>query len=305
MPSALGQHFLKDRNIIRKIAEAADLKPDSQVLEIGPGAGALTKELVKKAKLVRAVELDANLVRQLPKYPNLEVINANFLDLNVQALFEGQIEPYNDAEAEEPVFSAQSGQRQVLRSLDNRKSRSGAEPEAALSPENKWTVAANLPYYITTPIIEKLLSEGSGFIEKMILMVQKEAADRIQALSCRETGAFSYFVSYYAEAETLFTVKPGAFSPPPKVDSAVILLRPRKLAEITAPPKQLFQIAQTAFNQRRKTLRKSLQPLASSWQSDLDAALQKAGIDPAQRPEELTLLQFSRLTLALLDYKKK
>ena len=304
MPSALGQHFLKDRNIIKRIIEAADITPDSQILEIGPGEGALTKELVKKAKLVRAVELDANLVRQLPKYPNLEIINANFLDIDVQALFEGRIPLYDGAEAAEPVFSAQAGQRQVLQSLEAGKRRAGAAPDSAEQTGKKWKVAANLPYYITTPIIEKLLSEGGPYIDTMTLMIQKEAADRLQALSCRETGAFSYFVNYYAEAETLFTVKPGAFSPPPKVDSAVIQLRPRRLAEIAAPPKQLFQITQTAFNQRRKTLRKSLQPLASSWRSDLDAALRKAEIDPAQRPEELTLLQFSRLTLALLEFKK-
>lgn len=304
MPSALGQHFLKDRNIIKKIIEAADITPDSQILEIGPGEGALTKELTKKAKLVRAVELDSNLVRQLPKCPNLDIINANFLELDVQALFEGRIPLYNGAEAAEPVFSAQAGRRQVLQSLETGKGRAGASPDSAVPAEKKWKVAANLPYYITTPIIEKLLSEGGPYIEAMTLMIQKEAADRIQALSCRETGAFSYFVNYYAEAETLFTVKPGAFSPPPKVDSAVIRLRPRKLAEITAPPKRLFQITQTAFNQRRKTLRKSLQPLASSWGSDLDKALRKAEIDPAQRPEELTLLQFSRLTLALLEFKR-
>ncbi|MBQ7502708.1 16S rRNA (adenine(1518)-N(6)/adenine(1519)-N(6))-dimethyltransferase [bacterium] len=305
MPPALGQHLLKDQNIIKKIIEAAGLQPDSRVLEIGPGAGALTKELVKKAKLVRAVELDANFVQSLPKYPNLEIIYGDFLQLDTGALFEGRIPLFNDSGEADSLFSAHAEQKQVLQTLESSRSRPAHAPlQEPVKAEDKWKVAANLPYYITTPIIEKLLSEGCPYIEEMILMVQKEAADRIQSISCRESGAFSYFVNYYAEAETLFTVKPGAFSPPPKVDSAVIRLRPRKLGEIAAPPKQLFQVTQTAFKQRRKTLRKSLQPLASSWRSDLDKALQTAQIEPSQRPEELTLLQFSKLTLALLEYKK-
>ncbi|MBQ7528844.1 ribosomal RNA small subunit methyltransferase A [bacterium] len=257
MPRPLGQHFLKNKEIIRKIIEAAQLQPSDQVLEIGPGEGAITGLLAQNAQKVLAVELDEHLADNLPSLPNLKVLKANFLNINLAEIL-------------------------------------GSSP-------GKWKVVANLPYYITSPIIEKLLIEGSPFIESMVIMIQKEVADRIKALACRETGAFSYFVNYYAQVEMLFKVKPGSFNPPPQVDSAVIRLTPRLLPEIEAPADLLFKVTRTAFSARRKTLRKSLQPLAQSMNSDLDRAFQKANIPGEKRPEELTLLDFSHLATALQE----
>lgn len=255
MPRPLGQHFLKNQEIIRKIVEAAQLEPSDRVLEIGPGRGAITGLLAQVAQEVVAVELDEYLADNLPSFTNLRVCRADFLKVNLRELL-------------------------------------GSSP-------GKWKVVANLPYYITSPIIEKLLLEGGAFIESMVIMIQKEVADRIRALACRETGAFSYFVNYYAKVEMLFKVKPGSFSPPPQVDSAVIRLTPRLLPEIEAPAELLFKVTRAAFNARRKTLRKSLQPLVQSMHSDLDEVFQIAGVSGERRPEELTLLDFSHLALAL------
>ncbi|MCR5662329.1 MAG: 16S rRNA (adenine(1518)-N(6)/adenine(1519)-N(6))-dimethyltransferase RsmA [bacterium] len=246
----LGQHFLKDANIIAKIIDQASLSPEDNVLEIGPGRGALTKELVKKARQVVAVELDAELAEALPSYPNLTVIRKDILRTDLKEIL------------------------------------------SAETPGRKWKVIANLPYYITTPIIEKLLLEGQGLIECMVIMIQKEVAVRIKTLASRDTGALSYFVRYHANAEMLFTVKAGSFSPPPKVDSAIIRLTPWE-PPVEADKELLFQIIRTAFGERRKTLKKSLGKLF-----DAEAALKQAAIDPTRRPETLTLEEFAAIARA-------
>ncbi len=258
----LGQHFLADRNIIAKIIEAADLHEDDNVLEIGPGRGAITLEMVKKARLVKAIEVDEELAAKLPVLPNLQVVRQDFLKLNL-------------AEALK---------------IDN--SSNDATPK-------KWKVVANLPYYITTPIIEKLLIDGSPYIDRMVIMIQKEVADRIQSLACRDSSALSYFVGYYAQAKTLFNVKPGSFNPPPQVDSSVMALNIYQTPPVQAPVKLFLTLTRTSFNVRRKTLRKSLKGIAASMKADLEQAFAKANLQGNERPEELTLQQFSDLALAL------
>ncbi len=248
----LGQHFLKDANIIAKIINQASLSPEDNVLEIGPGHGALTKELVKKASKVVAVELDPELAEALPSFPNLTVIRKDILRTDLKNIL----------------------------------------GDPATASGKKWKVIANLPYYITTPIIEKLLLEGQGLIECMVIMIQKEVAVRIKTLASRDTGALSYFVRYHANAEMLFTVKAGSFSPPPKVDSAVIKLTPWE-PPVDADKERLFQIIRTAFGERRKTLKRSLTKLF-----DAESALQKASIDPSRRPETLTLEEFAAIARA-------
>lgn len=257
----LGQHFLADRNIIAKIIKAADLHEDDNILEIGPGRGAITLEMVKKARLVKAIEVDKELAARLPVLPNLQVIDQDFLKLNLAEIL----------------------QKDSL-STD--------------ATQKKWKVVANLPYYITTPIIEKLLIDGSPYIDRMIIMIQKEVADRIQSLACRESSALSYFVGYYAQAKTLFNVKPGSFNPPPQVDSSVMALDIYQTPPVQAPVKLFLTLTRTSFNQRRKTLRKSLKGLALSTQTDLEKAFAQAGLTGNERPEELTLQQFSALALA-------
>ncbi len=258
----LGQHFLADRNIIAKIIEAANLHEDDNVLEIGPGRGAITLEMVKKVRLVKAIEVDEELAAKLPVLPNLQVVRQDFLKLNL-------------AEALK---------------IDN--SSNDATPK-------KWKVVANLPYYITTPIIEKLLIDGSPYIDRMVIMIQKEVADRIQSLACRDSSALSYFVGYYAQAKTLFNVKPGSFNPPPQVDSSVMALNIYQTPPVQAPVKLFLTLTRTSFNVRRKTLRKSLKGIAASMKADLEQAFAKANLQGNERPEELTLQQFSDLALAL------
>ncbi|MGM9998520.1 MAG: 16S rRNA (adenine(1518)-N(6)/adenine(1519)-N(6))-dimethyltransferase RsmA [Candidatus Bruticola sp.] len=254
----LGQHFLTDRNIIAKIIEAADLHEEDYVLEIGPGRGAITLEMVKKAGCVTAIEVDTLLADKLPDLPNLEVIKGDFLKLDLEEIL---------------------GKK---------------------GPENKrWKVVANLPYYITTPIIEKLLVEGHPFIDRMIIMIQKEVADRIQSIACRNSSALSYFVGCYAQAQTLFHVKPGSFSPPPQVDSSVMSLQIYRQPPIKSPIKLVLTLTRAAFNVRRKTLRKSLKGIAASMNADLEESFKLSGLEGNSRPEELTLEQFSALAASL------
>ena len=264
-PRPLGQHFLTDRTAISKIIAAADIKEDDLILEIGPGRGAITTELAKRARLVKAVELDSFLAENLPQLPNLQVIQGDFLKQNLPEIL-GTCLP------------------------DSTQMQNGTK---------RWKVVANLPYYITTPIIEKLLLEGTPYIETLIIMIQKEVADRIQSLACRESGALSYFVGYYAQAKTLFKVKPGCFSPPPKVDSSVMALHIYPEPIVRASSRDYLRVTRTAFGMRRKTLRRSLSALAVQQGVDIEQVLQKAGINPSSRPEELTIAQFSDLAEAL------
>lgn len=153
-----------------------------------------------------------------------------------------------------------------------------------------WKVVANLPYYITGPILEKLLLEGSSLITAMWLMMQWEVAERILSPASRKAGSLTYFVGYFAEPRLALKVKPGAFRPPPEVDSAVLELRLRPDRDEQAQ-RGLFRLVRAAFNQRRKTLRRSLRSVLE----EPETWLEKAGIDPGRRPETLSLEEFLRL----------
>lgn len=245
----LGQHFLKDRGIIRRILSEAGIGPEDRVLEIGPGRGALTRDLAESAGHVLAVELDPALAAALPPLPRLQVVQADILEVDLEAL---------------------------------------------LAPHDDWKVVANLPYYITTPILEKLLTQGRSRIRSMWVMVQREVAERMAARGTRESGSLSHFVQYHADTKVLFRVPPGAFAPPPEVDSAVVRLLVHRTPPVEAPERLLFTLVRAAFNGRRKTLRKSLAGLLP----DAGAALERAGIDPMRRPETLTLEEFAALARA-------
>lgn len=245
----LGQHFLKDRGIIRRILAEAEVGPGDRILEIGPGRGALTKDLAETAARVVAIELDPRLAEALPALPRLEVVHADILEVDLESL---------------------------------------------LAPHDDWKVVANLPYYITTPILEKLLTEGKSRIRSLWVMVQKEVADRMAARGTRESGSLSHFVQYHADTKVLFKVPPRSFAPPPEVDSAVVRLLVHRTPPVDAPERLLFTLIRAAFNGRRKTLRKSLAGLLP----DSGAVLESAGIDPMRRPETLTLEEFAALARA-------
>ena len=260
----LGQHFLRDFNIRDKIIAAAQITPEDRVLEIGPGQGVITEQLLLRTPTVTAVELDRNLAQKLRAWPRLRLIEGDILELDLNAVLSG------------------GGESSPL-------------------PPRSWKVVANLPYYITSPILEKLLCCSGDYLDYIVVMIQKEVAERIACLAQRQTSSLSYFVSYYADVEYLFTVKPGCFAPPPKVDSAVIKLTMRRRPPVSAPPNDLFAVIRTAFRERRKTLRRSLLKLphsltASQWEQ----VWQQAEIDPQRRPETLTLEEFSRLTESII-----
>lgn len=257
----LGQNFLVNPSVCPRMAEACGATPERGVLEIGPGIGVLTRELAERAGQVVAIELDDRLPPVLA-----ETLSGQD---NVE-IVQGDCLKLDLA----ALIAEKFGDREVA-------------------------VCANLPYYITSPIIMSLL-ESRLPVTNITVMVQKEAAQRLCAqVGTREAGAVTLAVQYYAEAETLFTVSRGSFLPAPNVDSAVIRLTVRK-----QPPcpvrdeKVLFRLIRAGFGQRRKTLLNSLGS-AGYGKDVLAAALVAANISPTARAEQLTLAQFAALADAL------
>ena len=257
----LGQNFLINPSVCPRMAEACGIGPDGGVLEIGPGIGVLTRELARQAGRVVAVELDDRLPPVLAE-SLAGVDNVSFVWGDCMKL----------------------DLRQILRE------KFGDRPVA---------VCANLPYYITSPIIMMLL-ESRLPVENITVMVQKEAAQRLCAApGTREAGAVTLAVQYYAEAETLFGVSRGSFMPAPNVDSAVIQLRIRKQPPCTVKDEALmFRLIRAGFNQRRKTLLNSLTG-AGHTKEALAAAFEAAGIAPTARAEQLTLPEWAAIADAL------
>ena len=261
---SLGQNFLIDSSVCPRMADAAAKDKSYGVLEVGPGIGVLTSELSKRAEKVVSVELDKRL---------LPVLHETLCDCN-------NVEIVND---------------DILK-LDLKKLISEKFADCS-----EVTVCANLPYYITSPVIMKLLSEQLP-LKKIVVMVQKEAAERICAEpGTRDVGAVSIAVRYYAEPEMLFKVSAGSFVPPPKVDSEVI-----KLDILAEPPikpkdeKQFFRLVKSAFAQRRKTLSNSLSSGLGVSKSDIAQALESCGLKPTARAEELSMQDFCKLADYLL-----
>lgn len=258
LSKGFGQNFIVNAGICPKIVQAADISQEYGVLEIGPGIGVLTKELANQAKKVVSVEIDSRL----------------------PALLEETLAEYNNI---------QIVQGDVLKTDLNQLV---SEHFQGLS----IAVCANLPYYITSPILMKLLEERLP-IQHITVMVQKEAADRIIAApGTRAAGAISYAVHYYAEPKLLFSVQPGSFYPPPKVTSAVIQLKLRQSPAVEVEDERgFFRLVRAAFSQRRKTVANSVATgLGISKQVVLDG-LKQADISEKARPEQLTLEDFALL----------
>ncbi|MHB9145241.1 MAG: 16S rRNA (adenine(1518)-N(6)/adenine(1519)-N(6))-dimethyltransferase RsmA [Symbiobacteriia bacterium] len=257
----LGQNFLIDPGVLAKIVTAADLGAQDLAMEIGPGLGVLTQALAQRAGRVLAIELDPGMVallgESLQGRPNVEIVQGDALRLDLQSL------------------------------LDER------QPPTA----GKVKVVANLPYYITTPLLMRLLEEVSGW-ERAVLMVQREVADRLLAApGSKAYGALSLAVRYYAEAELVTPVGSRSFWPAPDVESAVVRLWRRETPIVAAPKELLFAAVRAGFGQRRKTLGNAL---ASRWGRDAAlASLGAAGIDPQRRGETLSLAEYAILAEAL------
>ena len=259
-----GQNFIVNAGIPPRMAEACGAQADWGVLEIGPGIGVLTKELALRAKKVVALEVD----NRLP--PILQETLAEFD--NVKIILEDAL-------------------KCDLAALVARE-----------FPDMKVAVCANLPYYITSPLLMRLL-EAHLPVENITVMVQKEAAQRITARpGTREAGAISCAVAYYAKPELLFTVQPGSFFPAPKVTSAVIRLT---VGQGSMQPVEdesgYFALVRAAFCQRRKTAANSIAAGLSLPKAKVLAALAAAGLNEKARPEQLTLEDFARLQKALQE----
>lgn len=259
---SLGQNFLVNPAVCPKIAEMGGAKPGVCALEIGTGVGVLTKELAERCDRVIAVEIDASLK------PILEETLADYD--NVEIVF---------ADVMETDLAA------LL-----------AEKAAGM----EVVVCANLPYYITSPVIMRVL-ESRLPVSAMTVMVQKEAADRICAKpGTRDCGAISCAVSYYSEPKLLFRVGRGSFMPSPNVDSAVIRLDVKPHSGKTSEEeKLLFRIIRAAFSQRRKQIANPLSAELGISKSGLSELMQSCGIKPTARAEELTLEDFERLAAAV------
>ncbi|MBO5994507.1 MAG: 16S rRNA (adenine(1518)-N(6)/adenine(1519)-N(6))-dimethyltransferase RsmA [Firmicutes bacterium] len=256
-----GQNFLIDGGVLEGIVEAAGVTDKDCVLEIGPGIGTLTQYLAEAAGRVVAVEIDKTLLPVLSDTLS-ECDNVTVINNDVLKVdIDKIIEEYNEGR---PI-----------------------------------KVVANLPYYITTPIIMKLFESGA-LIESITVMVQKEVADRMAAgPGNKDYGSLSLAVGFYAEAEAVIDVPPSSFIPQPNVGSAVVRLTKYPEPKVKVKDdKYLFEIIRTSFNQRRKTLSNSLSNNAALGVSrdKVTAALVKMGIDERARGETLTLEQFAELS---------
>lgn len=255
MPNkALGQHWLTDRSILSAIADDAQLTKDDTVLEIGPGLGTLTSELLRRAGRVIAVEFDAELARKLPgQFPgtNLEVINDDILQFDLSKLPSG------------------------------------------------YKVVANVPYYITSKIVEKLMT-ASNKPSVSVLLVQKEVAERIAAAP-GDMSLLALSAQIYANAQLGIEVPREYFTPPPKVDSQVVVLEAR--AEPLVPDAELrafWRVAHAGFANRRKKLRSSLSAGLAISKQDAESLLRTAGIDQNLRAQDVSIEDWRRL-VAVLD----
>lgn len=263
-----GQNFLIDAHVLEKIISAAGITKDDCVLEIGPGIGTMTQYLAENAGHVVAVEIDRNLI------PILKETLADYD--NVTVINEDILRVDIKALAEEY---------------------NGGKP---------IKVVANLPYYITTPIIMGLFESGVP-IDNITVMVQKEVADRMkEGPGSKDYGALSLAVQYYAEPEIVANVPPNCFIPRPNVGSAVIrLTRHKEMPVEVKDPALMFKIIRASFNQRRKTLQNGLgnAPELPYTKEQIAAAIAEMGLTPTIRGEALSLVQFAQLSDILGEMK--
>lgn len=264
----LGQNFLHDYNIVEKIVLSADISKDDCVVEVGPGLGVMTPYLAEKAGKVVAVEIDRKLI------PVLERLKDDYDNIEI---------------INEDVLRVDLNKNIVDKYCN----------------ESNVKVVANLPYYITTPIIMKFLEENVRNLESMTFLVQKEVAERICAKpGGKEYGMLTVAVNYFAYPKILFKVSPSVFIPKPNVDSSVIRLDIRKERPYYLKDQDyFFKVLKAAFGQRRKTLANSLAnaPYLKITRDDVYNALGQMGKDPSIRGEVLSGEEFGTLSNILYD----
>jgi len=259
----LGQHFLVDSRPLISMLNAAELSPEDEVLEIGPGLGVLTRELCLTAKQVVAVEKDRQLVPILEDltrdFKNICILEADVLKLDLEKLRESHF-------------------------------------------EGNFKVVANLPYYITSPIIMKII-ENRHLIPLAVLMVQKEVAQRLTATpASKDYGILTIAVNMYADVKMICTVSKNSFLPPPKVESAVVQILLRQKPRVEVDEEFFFKVVEAAFGERRKTLKNSLSRRLNIPGINAEViakALEVAEIDPMRRGETLSIEEYAKLVEAL------
>lgn len=272
LSKSLGQNFLTDKHIIDKIIEDSFIGEQDLVIEIGPGIGVLTHEAAEAAGKVIAVEIDKNLIpilqETLKEHDNVEIINRDILKTDLNEVIDAN-------------------------SLINGKERTGVK------------IIGNLPYYITTPIIMKILEDGVR-ADSITIMMQKEVADRIKAeAGTKAYGALSVAVQYYCTVAHVVNAPKEVFVPNPKVDSAVIRLDIRKEKPVTLKDEKLFfQCIKAGFGQRRKTMSNSLTGVNGMSKADVGEVLNLIGIDPGRRAETMNIEEFAMLANAVYEKTK-
>lgn len=268
LTKSLGQNFLNDDNVVKKIVDAADLDKDTLVLEIGPGIGSMTRELAQRAAGVVAIEIDKHLIPalhdNLSEYSNIDIINNDVMKADVSAIISEYMVKYN---------------------------------------AKSIKVVANLPYYITTPIIMRFLEEVSG-IDAMVFMVQKEVAQRmVSGPGTKDYGALSVAVQFYCNPRIIFDVPPHCFIPQPEVHSTIIRLDILKEPSVKVDDKELyFKVVKASFGQRRKTLVNGLSNAGflKKDKEQLKQILEGMGLKENVRGEVLSVQQFGELSNLLL-----
>ncbi|MBU6136389.1 16S rRNA (adenine(1518)-N(6)/adenine(1519)-N(6))-dimethyltransferase RsmA [Clostridium tertium] len=258
---SLGQNFLIDDSVPRDIVAGAEVDENDLVIEIGPGVGTLTAQLLNKAKKVVAIELDNNLIpilnQEIGDNPKFTLIHKDALKVNFNEI---------------------------------------------IGEEKSVKLVANLPYYVTTPIIVKLLKEGYNF-KSLTIMIQKEVAERMNAdPGNKDYGSLSLLVQYYCNTKIVRRVPPQCFIPRPKVDSIVIRLDKLSEPKVKVENEKLFfDIIRNSFNMRRKTLWNGVKNIGLS-KENLELAFNEANIDPKRRGETLTIEEFATLSDKINQY---
>lgn len=243
---SLGQNFLADQNVLRKIVESADLKKNDHIIEIGPGLGVLTKELAKNSLKVDAIEKDSKLIQilesELSEFDNVKIINEDALKFN--------------------------------------------------PPSKKYKVVANIPYYITSPLISHFLNSKNR-PASMVLLIQKEVAEKITAKEGK-LNVLALHVQVFGKPKIIAKVSKNAFNPPPKVESAILKIEifEKPLAE---NPDKFFKVVHAGFSHKRKTI---LNSLSKGLKLDVEIiadALEQSKIDPKMRAEKITISKWNTL----------